>query len=177
MLGYPPGVRLFIQGHPSTDVFYLERGLVKLTSTQPSGEAAIIALRAAGWFLGAAAALLEQRHCVTAVTMVPCSLSRLPASLFRRLLRLDAELSWRVHEAHAEEICAQLTETVERVCLPAKKRLERFLGQLAIAATADREQPARRIVLPLKRWEIAPLISVSPQYLSGLFRELEATWL
>jgi CRP-like cAMP-binding protein len=58
-------------------------------------------------------------------------------------------------------------------CLPAQERLADLLWELAHAlelANSSDEVPLR---LPLKHWELAQLISVTPEYLSRLLKKMQ----
>jgi CRP-like cAMP-binding protein len=170
-LSYPGGVELFRQGDAPNEVFHLEHGLVKLVRMQSSGTQTIVGLRSAGWFLGSAAVVLGRSHAMTAVTITPSMIARIPAGTFRHLLRSDAALSWRLHRMHSEEIHTDLTRAADDRSLPARERLGRFLRTFA---THREGRVPRRADVPLKQWEIADLLGITPQYLSQLLHEMEA---
>ena len=72
---------------------------------------------------------------------------------------------------HSEEIYDQLGREADLRLLPARQRLEHLLATIMpqlepSAATAD-----RKVRIPLKQWEIAQLIGVTPQYVCMLLRE------
>jgi len=172
-LSYPAGVVLFRQGGSADEVFYLEHGLVKLVRLQPSGEETIVGLRSAGWFLGAAAVVLGRAYAVTALTVTPCGVARIRAAQFRQQLRSNGALSWRVHGMHSEEIYTEITRVADDRSRSARERLERFLEQLLPALGASSDGRSVGIHVPLRQWEIAHLIGVTPQYLCQLLHEME----
>ena len=166
-------MELFRQGDPSQEVFHLEEGLVKLRRTQPDGEEVIVGLRSAGWFLGAGAAMLGKPYATTAVTATRCSIARLCVREFLRLVRTDHELSWQLHQMHSREVYEELVQIADLGSLSARQRLEHFFEQLLPALGAAGPHGEIRVELPLKHWEIAQLIAVTPVYLCQLLHEME----
>ncbi|MCA1616908.1 MAG: Crp/Fnr family transcriptional regulator, partial [Acidobacteria bacterium] len=74
---YPVAMELFQQGAPAREVYFIERGVIKLVYLNQDGKSGIIGLRSSGWPLGACAAILQEIHPITAVTLTPCRLYRL----------------------------------------------------------------------------------------------------
>src|ERR1051326_117380 len=101
---FSPATLLFAQGSPSYDVFYVERGLVKLIHQSEDGKESIIGLWSKGSLLGAASAIVHEPHPITAITVTRCSLKRIPTDLFLRLAKTDEEFCWRLHQAHSREV-------------------------------------------------------------------------
>jgi len=171
---YPPRVTMFRQGEPPDGVFLLEQGLVKLIRVEPDGREIILGLRAAGWMVGAAAAIIDCPHVVTAVTVCTSQLSRISATTFRELLKTMSSLSWHLHEMLSREVEEGLTHVAELNALPARDRLEAFFERLAGALQPDHDRDEVRLEIPLRQWEIAQLIGVTAPYLCELTRELES---
>src|SRR5438093_8366410 len=73
-LTYPAGVSLFAQGSPVRTVGLIEEGLVKLTRWAGQTDDVTVGIRATGWPLGSAAALLKVPHIVTAETLTRCQI-------------------------------------------------------------------------------------------------------
>lgn len=169
---YPPKVVFFRQGGRTDEVFYLEHGLVKLMRLQPSGDESIVGLRSAGWFLASAACVLGREYVVTAVAVTGCRVARLRANAFRQLLKSNPALSWRVHRMHSEEIYDQLGRGADLRSLPARERLERLLATIGPQLETSADGTDRKLKIPLKQWEIAQLISVTPQYVCKLLRAM-----
>jgi len=170
---YPSRVALFGQSDPSESVFLLEHGLVKLMRLEQDGREMILGLRAAGWLIGAAAAILQRPHAVTALTVTPCTISRISSAEFQVSARRDPNLSWHLHEMHSREVFAELEQVVDLSTRSARDRLEQFLQRLAATLKPAGAAGEVRLAIPLRQWEIAQLIGVTPPYLSELIRELE----
>lgn len=170
---YPARHTLFNQGDVAEDVFFLEHGLVKLVQAHQDGrDERIIGLRADGWIIAAAAAVLDEPYVTTAVTVVPSTIARIGAADFRGRLQSDPVLASAVHRMHAREIYDELARPSE-TSTSARSRLERLLIDLASPAEAQGSGEVRSQV-PLRQWELAQLVGVAPPYLCQLMAEMTA---
>jgi CRP-like cAMP-binding protein len=171
---YPAGVELFRQGDVTQYVYFLERGLLKTQYTDVNGQELIISLLGSfGGIVGASCAVLE-KHCVSATVLSDSLMRYLPAARMRELLRSDVRVSWRVHQLHCRMLHEQLTQRLELGSLSARRRFEQLLWQLIQALDGKSTAQGVRMQLPLKYWEIAQLIVVTPEHLCRIVRSLEA---
>lgn len=172
----PPAVVLFQQGEPAGQVYLIRRGLVKLLRMEEGGQEMIVALRRPGWFLGAAAVILGEPYPVSATTVTRSHFSHLSADQFRRLLKDDLSFSWQLHQMHSSEVYSQTIRFAEMGGLRARKRLRQLLWEFA-ANQATQERPGAgrdiRLEIPLKHWELAQLLAITPVYLSRLLQQME----
>lgn len=169
---YPSGTELFQQGQPVRIVYLIQEGVVKLTRTSEDGREVIAGLRYSGWMLGAAAAILQRASAVTAVTATRCKARAIAAEDFRRALPLEDPLSRYVLRLQAEEIYDHTLRTCSFGLLRARLRLESLLWDFVVGAGGADRSPFP-LQVPLKYYELAQMIGVSPQYLSELLAELE----
>src|SRR5260370_5787415 len=73
----PKDYKIFSQGDPAENVFYIQQGRVKLKVLSKQGKEAVIAILGAGEFLGEAC-LISQTVCLaTATAIAPCSILRI----------------------------------------------------------------------------------------------------
>jgi CRP-like cAMP-binding protein len=165
---YPRGTEFFSQGGESEAVFLITGGLVKLLRCCPDGRAVIVGLRSPGWILGGAAAVLGDPYTVTACAVTPCEALRLHTGLFHELIRTNVEVSGYVHRLHAMEVGSGLTHLGDFGNLSARQRLEGFLCDLAHELPPSPDG----VEIPLRDWEIAQLVAITPPYLSRLVQEL-----
>lgn len=93
---YAAGTKLFQQGSPVRDVYFIEQGLVKLTHLEPDGCEVNVGLRLPGWIIAAAGAVIQRSHLVTGTTLSQCRLRRVSSEVFCHLLQRDPQLSWLV---------------------------------------------------------------------------------
>lgn len=166
-------IELFRQDSQVHDVFVLNRGLVKLIRVEEDGREMIVGLRSPDWILGAASAVSEGAHVVTAVSITDCYLRRISAKAFLEILRSDPQLSWRLHKMHSSEIREQFTRMSQLGNMSARHRLEHLLWQLTATLKDAGMVGYSSMNLPLKHWEIAQLIAVTPEHLSRLLKKMQ----
>jgi CRP-like cAMP-binding protein len=174
---YPPAVELFSQGAYPADVYLVQTGIVKFTRSEANGQEILLDLRFAGSLVGSAAAISEKPHPFAAVTVTHCTLSRWSARSFVSLLDNDTSLAARVREILSDDILDHVARISQLTCLPARQRLEQLLWQFCERLGPHRDgQPSEatsKLQLPLKHYEIAHLLSITPTYLCRLLNTLE----
>lgn len=170
---FPPSTTLFLQGNPPREVFYIERGLVKLIRMSENGQELAIGLPSQGSLLGAASVIVKEPYPFTAVTVTSCALSRIPADLFLYLARTDEQFCWYLHEIHSLEVHRQASQLAALRYLSARQRFERLLLQFLSSMPAHEKQNSMKIRLPLKHWEIAQLIGIRPEHLSRVLQQIK----
>lgn len=168
---YSVGIALFAQGSSPREVYALETGLVKLVHVAEHGKESIIDLRFPGSLLGSVCALLDKPHPVTAITLTRCQVAYISAQTFRDLLKGD--FGFQVQRMCALEAFEAMVRLERQICLSARQRLELLLWQFSHAGNHMNPQGEVRLHLPLKLWELAELVAVTPQYLSVLMKCLE----
>jgi CRP-like cAMP-binding protein len=174
---YPPGVALFEQGTPASDVYYVESGLVKLFHSHANGAESIVGLRFPGWFLGASALIVGCSNTSTATTLARSSIRHIRGVEFLRLLEVDTQVSWQIQQQQALEVLDYARHIAQLGSLSSRIRLEHLLRELILALQVD--PPTGEVILPvpLKHWELAGLIGVSPEHLSRLLHQMQTNGL
>jgi len=170
---YSPGVQLFQQGCPAEDVYFIGSGLVKLTILDQGGTEVIVCLRSAGWILGATAVILKESHQTSAATLTRCQLQRVLAADLRKLLKSNPELSWCVHEIHSRELRTHLERLTALATQSARSRLTHLLSQVIQGSDSDVSTQEYALKIPLRQWEIAQLLAITPEHISRLLKSLE----
>jgi CRP/FNR family transcriptional regulator, cyclic AMP receptor protein len=170
---FPPSTSLFIQGATPKEVFYVERGMVKLLRMNENGQELAIGLPSQGSLLGAASVIVREPYPFTAITVTSCALSRIPADLFLRLAKSDEEFCWYLHEVHSREVHRQASQLAALRYLSARQRFERLLLQFLSSIPAHERQTSMKIRLPLRRWEIAQLLAIRPEHLSRVLQQIK----
>ncbi len=170
---YPATVQLFRQGANPHGVFFIERGLVKLIRLEKDGSELIVMVSERGAFLGAESVIIEKAYPVTATTLTTSSLRRVSAPEFRRLLMQNSSLSWHLHQAHSHDISDQMIRVAQLGCLSARTRFEELIWHLIVAMELNLSASEIRLEMPLRNWEIAELIAVTPEHLSRMLRQME----
>jgi CRP-like cAMP-binding protein len=170
---YPAETELIQQHSLVNDIYFIEDGLIKLTSLDQTGHQINLGLRSQGWLLGAAAVLLQLPSPVAAATLTRCRLRRITAVTFLQLVKTDTQLSWHLHQMHGREVFEQIARMVEFGCLTARNRLAKLLHLLVHSSEAEPPKKGMFLRLPIKQREVAELIGVTPEHLSRLFAQLQ----
>lgn len=170
---FPASTTLFLQGSTPNEVFYIERGLVKLIRMSENGQELAIGLPSQGSLIGAASLIVGEPYPFTAITVTSCALRRIPSDLFIRLARTDEQFCWYLHEVHSLEVHRQAGQLAALRYLSARQRFERLLLRFLSSMPVHERKTSMKIRLPLKRWEIAQLIGVRPEHLSRVLQRLK----
>jgi CRP-like cAMP-binding protein len=163
---------LFEQNSPSEVVYLLKEGYVKLCRAEECGSGIGVGLRHRGSLLGHAAAILDEQHSATAQTLTDCQVREIPAKLFRHSVRLNPDLSWRLHLLQSREIQNRTVRIASIGGLSARRRLERFLAEALMLQEPAASGPPR-LTPPLRHVDLAAMVAVTPEHLSRLLRRLE----
>ncbi len=91
----------------------------------------------------------------------------------RDSLMIDVQFSWQIQQSQSRETNEQISRIAQLSCHTARQRLEQLLWDLCSALASDKSRNQVKIEVPLKQWEIAQLIDVSPEHLSRMLRQLE----
>ncbi len=169
---YPRGVELFLQNQPASQVYFIERGIVKLSCVGPGAEEVIVSLRRRNWLLAATAVILGDAYSATATTLTKCTLRSVPAAVFASHLTSDLRLASEVNRMLSAEILGDRRKIVTLGCMSAAERLRRFLREL-ISEEDLNDLKKGNIELPLKSYELAEIVAVTPQHLYRLLRDPE----
>jgi len=170
---YSPAIELFKQGSHAKEIYFIDSGIVKLVRHEQDGQEMIVGLRTPNWVLGAASVVLQKPFPTSAETLTRCCLRRMPTNIFLCRLKSDAEFSWRIHQMHSYEVYAETMHLAQLGRHSARHRLEQLLWQLASALKPSEINKEVRLQLPLKHWEVAELIAVTPQHLSRVMKQMQ----
>jgi len=173
---YPAAVELFSQGSCPTDVYFIQTGIVKLTRCEANGQEILLDLRFPGSLIGSAAAISEKPHPFAAVTVTRCALTRWSSSSFLKLIATDSSVAAQVRKILSDEVLDHVTRISQLTCLPARQRLEQLLWTFCehTQAAGDPQLSVSKLQLPLKHYEIAHLLSITPTYFCRLLNALQA---
>jgi CRP-like cAMP-binding protein len=100
-----------------------------------------------------------------------CRLRFLPASTFSAKVNSDVELRTHLVRAMSKEIHLQIARQELLTSKPAEQRLEKFAQEISELPEKYRRNPNNFLGVPLKQWEIAQLLSVTPEHLSRIRRK------
>jgi len=134
---------LFVQGDTANAVFYIVKGLVKLTVVSPQGKEAVVAILENGDFIGEACLVGQEVYMTTATCLNPSTIVRISKLTIKRMLLNEPALSELVM-SHLVTRNARIQEDlVDHLLNTAEKRLARML--LLLAHVEDEHTPGRVI--------------------------------
>jgi CRP-like cAMP-binding protein len=172
-LACPAKSTFSLSGSPAHHVFLLEEGQIAETIVSQTGGEYWTALRRATWLLGACNVISGEPFACSFLMNRPGRVRVIPARDFLGLLETDTNLSRYVHKLHSREISEHLSKLATLALYDARHRLEEFLWQILPDLTVVNG----RVRLPFSDIEITKIICCTPQYLSGIFKQLEANGL
>lgn len=171
---YPAHIEVLKQDTPSTAVYFLHQGLVKLTWIDQAGREVIAGLRSQQWIIGAPSVLLDKPYSFTITTLIQCALRCISAKHFLHLVKTHTEFSLHLMRMLSQEIFNHAKKSVMLGCLPAIDRLKSLLYKFISDMYQQTElQKNMKIALPLTHKELAQIIAITPEHLSRLLKELE----
>ena len=174
VLLYPSHTEIIRHDTPANAVYFIHRGLVKLTWMDQNGHEVIAGLRHQQWLIGAPSVLLGKTYSFTVTTLTDCALRCISAKNFIHLVKTHTEFSFQLTRILCQEIINHGNRLVILGCMSAKDRLKKLLYKFF----GDMHKPSElrnriKIQLPLNHKELAQIVAVTPEHLSRLLKELE----
>ena len=167
---YPAGAVLFVESQPSSGVFFVCRGRVKLSVSSRDGKTLILRVAQAGDALGVGAAVSGRVYEATAETLEPCEISFIRPGDLRRLMNQYNEFAMRMTEHLSREYnstCQELRSLM--LSESASERLAKLL--VGWLDTNGETRQHNRMTLTLTHEEIAQMIGTSRETVTRLLTE------
>ena len=124
---YRPDEVIFSQGAPCSEVYYIDEGLVKLTTVSNRGRGAVLGILGHGDFLGEECLTGEAHHQTSAVALVPSSIVVIRRRAMLRLIEQDRSVAARLIEFLLQRNRRIEEDLIDRVFNSSEKRLARTL--------------------------------------------------
>ena len=165
-----PGQPLFHEGDPSTRVFTLTRGAVKLYKLLPDGRRHITGFMFPGDFLGIS---VDEEHAFTAEALEDSQLCWFPRSRFDEFADTHADLERELYRLAAHELAAAQAQMLLLGRKTAEERLASFFT--ALIERAERRGGGRVIAvsLPMSRSDIADYLGLTKETVSRILAVLK----
>lgn len=166
---FPRNALLFVEGEPAGQFYVVLDGWVRLYRQTPDGRESVIALFARGESFAEAVMFLGGRFPVNAAVVEEARLLVIPAKSFRRALRNDNELCFKMMGSmalHLRRLVAQVEQLTVR---SSSERVAQFLLKLA------RDGAESAIVhLPYDKGLIAARLGMQPETFSRALAKLRS---
>ena len=167
---YPAGAVLFVESQPSSGVFFLCRGRVKLSICARDGKTLILRVAQPGEALGVGAAVCGRTYEATAETLDPCEISYVRPNDLLRLMAQYNDFAMRMTEHLSYEYNSTCREL--RSLVLSESAGERLAKLLLEWFDANREGKNRgKMKLSLTHEEIAQMIGTSRETVTRLLTE------
>jgi CRP-like cAMP-binding protein len=170
---YPAATSLLAQGLPSSYVYFIIHGAVKMSFLERSGREIISNVRSATCVVGADIAILGTSSPFEVTTLTECEVRQFSAERIRQLLRSDVSLAFHMSRSMARECLSQARATISLTPGGARQRLIDLLDQQRIGFKETGSGAVLCADLLLKKREIAKLLAITPEHLSRLIRALK----
>ena len=161
------GATIFLQGERASAIYIVAEGWVKLYRIAPNGAEAVVGVFTKGRSFGEAVAFRHDVYPVAAEAVTDCSLIRIEADTFLRLLRDNPEMAIMMLSAtyvHLQSLVMQIEALKAQT---GAQRVAEFLLELAPCA-----EGACEVVLPYDKFLIAGRLGMKPESLSRAFVKL-----
>ena len=130
---------IFSQGDPTTHLFYIRKGTVKLSVLSGQGKEAVLAVLHEGSFVGEDSLAGQPFHIFNATTLGTCSLEQIEGAALLQLLHRDARFSDRFMSYLISRTLKVEEDLADRLFNSTEKRLARTL--LALAQHSAEKKP------------------------------------
>lgn len=161
------GATIFLQGEPASAIYIVAEGWVKLYRIAPNGTEAVVGVFTRGHSFGEAVAFRHDTYPVAAEAVTDCSLIRIEADAFLRLIRESPEVAIAILSAtfaHLHNLVAQVEALKAQT---GAQRVAEFLLELARC-----DHGACEVTLPYDKILIAGRLGMKPESLSRAFARL-----
>lgn len=174
----PPGGRLFHEGEPPVEAFFIHDGLVKLVKTAKDGTECVLEFRAAGWFVGECSVVLGVPQMTSGVAATPLAVTSIPREQLLAWIRRDADLASTMLTTFARSVRNAVDHVVGLRAADAASLVTTRLTELVLdpafgSLRVDRDG-AVDIEMPMTQEELASWAGVSHRSVANVLQQLRA---
>ena len=168
-VSFARGEVLFLQGQPSSNLFSLKRGMVKICSHTPDGREQIVGLSIPGNLLVGVQSMNDARHAYTAMAVTPVSACRINHRTLLDRVQSRPDVAMRlIHAANAQLAHSRaLMEVLGHKCASAK------IASFILLMTSKSDPGERRFSMPFSRMEMASILGLSEETVCRLMANLK----
>jgi len=166
-----PRELIFREGSPAEAAHCIRSGIVKLYKRGAKGEPLIIRLLGGGRLIGYRAVLAGEFYAATAEAVDAVELCTIPGPTFMGILAESTVLGQRLLAMMARELRVSEEQTLALAHDTVRARTVRLLIDF-LADTGTGLGPGNPVLVPLQRWELAQMVSTSPETLSRTLHRL-----
>ena len=161
------GATVFMQGERANAIYIVAEGWVKLYRIAPNGTEAVVDVFTKGHSFGEAVAFRHDIYPVSAEAVTECSLIRIEADQFLKLLHDNPEVAVMMLSATYVHLHSLVLQIQALKAQTGAQRVAEFLLELAPCTEGMCE-----VVLPYDKFLIAGRLGMKPESLSRAFGKL-----
>lgn len=164
------GEVLFHRDDPAEFFYFIDSGLIELSLVGPTGDKKTLEVIGPDATFGEAVAFMQsRRYPVSAEALEDSRLCRIPSRPYVDIIRSDSDATMRLLAEISRRLHARVSEIEHLTIQNARTRLASYIMDHLIEPP---ENDRAKAVLDLPRRVIASRLSVQPETLSRLFRNL-----
>ncbi len=164
---YDRGETIFLQGERAEAIYIVASGWVKLFRVSPNGAEAVVSIFSKGHSFGEAVAFQRGYYPVAAQAVTKCSLIRINADIFLRLIHESPEIAISMLSAAYRHLQQHVIQIEALKAQTGAQRVAEFLLELAPCAAG-----ACEVTFPYDKALIAGSLGMKPESLSRAFAKL-----
>jgi len=166
---FDDGEVLFMQGQPSTCLYAVTDGLVKICTHSPDGREQIVGLSSPESLLVGLQSISDDRYAYSAIAATRVKACKVNHRTLLARIRAKGDLAMRLIEAMNAQLSHSraLMEVLGHKCAAAK------IASFILLMTPKTERNARNFSLPFSRMEIASLLGLSEETVCRLMADMK----
>ena len=138
---YQPGETIISQGDECTDVYYIEKGVVKLTLVSKRGRSAVLGILSEGDFFGEGCITNENAHATSAIALIPSTIHIIRGKAMARIVEENLSISRHFINYLLSRNRRMEQDLIDHMFNFSEKRLARTLLSLAQAGNSGKVPP------------------------------------
>jgi len=165
---YSPHQVLFREGDPSTHLFLIREGQLKLTTTNVDGREQIIGLGVAGYVIGLDT-MEDEIYAYTAETVGPVVACVIQQKIMMRILKQNPDIALRIIEMLNQE----LAQAKYLIRVLGQKGSVKRVATFILSLIPHRGNLPRDLEFPLSREEMAEMVGLRIETVSRVMANLQ----
>jgi CRP-like cAMP-binding protein len=168
-LAFDKGEILFLQGQPSSSLYSLTQGTVKICSHTPDGQERIVGMSSPGSLLVGLQSINDTRHAYTAIAVTPVLACKLNHRTLLENAQQRGEVALRLVQAAGAQLAHSraLMEVLGHKCAAAK------VASFILLMTSKAEQGESGFVMPFSRADMAGILGLSEETVCRLMANMK----
>ena len=162
---------LITQGDEVHELLLIESGFVKLTHLDENGDENLVTICKKGTIIGVAGLVSPTGAIVTSTTINLCEIYRLEVHKFRRLEQENSAFAQTINQFISQQYADLVVHLSQLANIPVRARLAQMILDFIDESTVFQSDKIR-IEFPFSDKDLASYLSITPEHLSRVYRDL-----